>query len=357
MAAKVQSDNADCQLQDDPALLDLMLADMDTAPALYRPTNYWEPYCRAVTEELRRLGLKDFRSRESEILATFGAQDRFPRFAAPDWQAPNPQVWDAYLGILKTHGTFWAHGMGVGPDGVSIVDYHAMCARIADRNAAEAGLPPYSSLSFARHGNPEGIETDGRFSSFASLYYFNFACFAARFEDMAAIDVVVEIGSGYGGQAEVLKRLFPNLTIVLMDLAPQLYVAERYLTAALPGAVVPYRETRSETWNRTLAPGKIHCLPPQAIETLAPEGRVLFWNAASFGEMEPEVVANYARHVSRFADALFLMQFFHDKQLGTPGEGGVIRQSTMESYEAAFPEFTRLASEEAVLSNGVTVLR
>ena len=355
--ARVRIDNSDCQLADDPDLLDLMIADMEASASWYRPTNYWAPYSAAVADELRTRGLRDFRSRDSEILSTFGAQDLIPQFNAPDWEPPNPQIWEAYLGILKSHNNFWANGFGVGPDGVSAAEYHALCARIADQNAERAGLPAYSSLSFSRHGNPQGIDADGRFASFASLYYFHFACFAGLHERLADVDVVVEIGSGFGGQAEVLKRLFPDLTIVLLDLAPQLYVAERFLSAALPGQVVPYRDTRVADWDGRLTAGQVQFLPPRAVETLAPRGRVLFWNAASFGEMEPDVVANYASHVSRFASSLFLMQFFDGKQLGVPGEGGVLRQSKMDSYEAAFPAFRRVAEADAVLSNGVTVLR
>lgn len=355
--ARVSIDNGDFQAEDDSALLDLMIADMDASEARYRPTNYWAPYCAAVVEEIRRLGLRDFRSRDSEILSSFGAQDRFPRFTAPDWEAPNPQIWEAYLGILNTHNNFWSHGLGVGPDGLDVACYHAMCAAVADRNAARAGLPAFSELSVSRHGNPHGVETETRFSTFSALYYFNFACFVERWRSLTDIDVVVEIGSGHGGQAEILKRLFPDLTVVLMDLAPQLYVAERFLTAALPGQVVPYQRTRAPDWDGQLTPGRVHFLAPRAIETLAPEGRVLFWNAASFGEMEPEVVANYAHHAGRFADSVFLMQFFDGKQIGAPGEGGVLRQSTMATYEAAFPDFQRAAQEEAVLANGVTVLR
>ena len=35
----------------------------------------------------------------------------------------------------------------------------------------------------------------------------------------------------------------------------------------------------------------------------------------------------------------------------------MLRQSTMESYEAAFADYERVAEAEAVRANGVTVLR
>jgi len=228
---------------------------------------------------------------------------------------------------------------------------------IADTKAAAVGITPASRLSFSRHGNPVGFESDGRHASFAALYYYNFACFAAGAGALGETDIVVEIGSGYGGQAEVLKALYPHLTIVLMDLAPQLYFAERFLTKALPGQVVPYRDTRDGQWDGVLSPGKVHFLSPRAVETLNPQGRVLFWNAASFGEMEPGVVANYAAHVSRFADALFLMQFFHGKPPGEAGAGGVLAPSTMATYEAAFPDFERVALSNATNVDGVSTMR
>jgi putative sugar O-methyltransferase len=351
------ADSTAYQVDDDPALLDLMLEDMRRSDRLYQPTNYWANYCDLVAREIHANGLRDFRRRDAEILSRFGAIDMPPPFAMPDRGGTDQANWELFKAVVGGMNMLWNQGANVGPGMISAGQFFAMCEVIADGNAERAGITPASRLSFSPYGNPVGFVSGERHGSFAALYYYNFACWLAGRCDLNQIDVVVEIGSGYGGQAEVLKLLYPHLTIVLMDLAPQLYFAERFLTKAFADAAVPYRETRAGDWDGTLSPGKVHFLAPAAIADLTPQGRVLFWNAASFGEMEPEVVTNYAGHVSRFADALFLMQFFHGKPPGRPGEGGVLAPSTMATYEAAFPDFDRVALADAHNVDGVSILR
>ena len=356
MPARSPADSSSFQLQDDIETLNFMVDDMAASDRLYRPTNYWAPYCDAILASLRRDGLRDIRRRDPETFATFGVTDAAPRFTPPDWNADDRSNYDVFLAAIGAMNSIWEAGGGVGPDWTTLSDYFRMCRTIADVNGARSDLPAASSLSFSPHGNPVGFDDQGRFCGFNALYYYHFACFAARSAGLREADTVVEIGSGYGGQAEVLKALFPDLTIVLLDLAPQLYVAERFLSAAFPDRVVPYKQTRPSTWDGHLTPGRIHFLSPRDIERLSPQGRVLFWNSASFGEMEPEAVGNYSRHVSRFAHSLFLMQYFRGKPPGQPGVSGVLASSDMAVYDSAFPNFRRTAMEQAVRANGISIL-
>ena len=222
-----------------------------------------------------------------------------------------------------------------------------MSERLADAKAMEVGLKPLSELSISRYGNPLGYIKNETHHTFRSIYYFNFVCFIAQFVDISQYSTIVEIGSGSGVQAEILKKLFPQLTIILLDLAPQLYIAERYLSKSLPNDLIPYQETNSKDWKGPLLPGKIYCLPLRAIEALAPEGKVLFWNAASFGEMEPNVLQNYAKHISSFSSHLFLMQLFS-------GKNGTNSPVTMPVYETAFSSYKLLGKSESTLADTVT---
>ena len=222
-----------------------------------------------------------------------------------------------------------------------------MSRRLADTKAMEVGLKPLSELSISRYGNPLGYIKNENHHTFQSIYYFNFVCFVAQFADLSQYSTVVEIGSGSGAQAEILKKLFPHLTIIVLDLAPQLYIAERYLCKSLPNDLIPYQESSSKDWKGPLLPGKIYCLPLRAIEALAPEGKVLFWNAASFGEMEPNVLKNYAKHISSFSSHLFLMQMFSGKR-------GTDSPVTMPSYETAFSSYELLGKSQSTLADTVT---
>jgi hypothetical protein len=76
--------NEPAQVKDSPELLDMMIADMATVPAAFRPTNYWKVYEEFFLPELQSLGLRDFRRRQGSVLSSFGATDLKPTVACLD---------------------------------------------------------------------------------------------------------------------------------------------------------------------------------------------------------------------------------------------------------------------------------
>ncbi len=345
------ADNSNFQIDDDLSLLNLMVSDMESSSALYQPTKYWTEYTYEVIELIRKVGLHDFRRSNEKVLSSFGCLDTAPSFHFFTFLDNTNYLEEhtkKFLGpAFKVANSLWESGTPVGPDGLTIKNFFLMSERLADAKAMEVGLKPLSELSISRYGNPLGYIKNETHHTFRSIYYFNFVCFIAQFVDISQYSTVVEIGSGSGAQAEILKKLFPELTIVLLDLAPQLYIAERYLCKSLPNDLIPYQETNSKDWKGPLLPGKIYCLPLRAIEALAPEGKVLFWNAASFGEMEPNVLQNYAKYISSFSSHLFLMQMFS-------GKNGTNSPVTMSVYETAFSSYKLLGKSESTLADNVT---
>ena len=324
---------------------------MESSSALYQPTKYWTEYTFEVIELIRKVGLHDFRRSNERVLSSFGCLDTAPSFHFFTFLDNTNYLEEhtkEFLGpAFKVANSLWESGVPVGPNGLTIKNFFLMSKRLADAKAMEVGLKPLSELSISRYGNPLGYIKNETHHTFRSIYYFNFVCFIAQFADISQYSTIVEIGSGSGGQAEILKKLFPQLTIILLDLAPQLYIAERYLSKSLPNDLIPYQETNSKDWKGPLLPGKIYCLPLRAIEALAPEGKVLFWNAASFGEMEPNVLQNYAKHISSFSSHLFLMQMFS-------GKNGTNSPVTMSVYETAFSSYKLLGKSESTLADTVT---
>ena len=345
------ADNSSFQIDDDLSLLNLMVSDMESSSALYQPTKYWTEYTYEVIELIRKVGLHDFRRSNEKVLSSFGCLDTAPSFHFFTFLDNTNYLEEhtkEFLGpAFKGANSLWESGVPVGPNGLTIKNFFLMSKRLADAKAMEVGLKPLSELSISRYGNPLGYIKNETHHTFRSIYYFNFVCFIAQFADISQYSTIVEIGSGSGGQAEILKKLFPELTIILLDLAPQLYIAERYLCKSLPNDLIPYQETNSKDWKGPLLPGKIYCLPLRAIEALAPEGKVLFWNAASFGEMEPNVLQNYAKHISSFSTHLFLMQMFS-------GKNGTNSPVTMSVYETAFSSYKLLGKSESTLADTVT---
>ena len=72
-----------------------------------------------------------------------------------------------------------------------------------------------------------------------------------------------------------------------------------------------------------------------------------FWNAASFGEMEPGIVKNYAKYISSFSANLFLMQHFS-------GKHGPKLSVTMPVYETAFSSYELIALAQSTRADTVT---
>jgi len=345
------ANNSEFQVDDDPSLLQLMVADMEASGAFYRPTKYWKGYTAAIIELFRKVGLRDFRRSKERVLSSFGCVDTIPELQLSAFLNQSKNLSKDRLEVIDPYMEFanslWQQGVPVGPGGLTVANFFSISERLADAKALTVGLKPFSELSISRFGNPDGFIKDGSHRTFRSIYYFNFVCFTAQFADLSQYSTVVEIGSGSGAQAEILKKLFPQLTIVLLDLAPQLYTAERYLIKSFPDDVVPYRETNSNNWDGPLIPGKIYFLPLRAIENLAPKGKVLFWNAASFGEMEPGIVKNYAKYISSFSSNLFLMQHFS-------GKHGTRVSVTMPVYEKAFSSYTLIAKSQSTRADSVT---
>jgi putative sugar O-methyltransferase len=344
MNLEVVADSPALQVADDLPLLDAMLEDLGAADPIYQPTNYWSAYVEPIVAVLRE-GLRDFRRRGE--LATFGATDPVPeytfRFSGTAGRA-NAQLQDALVA-----------NQPILTNGVRLLDIvenaYVRCLFAA---AAAPHVATIDRLSVSRAGNPFGFRVLDQFLTFPTFgYYMRYAFVAAQI-DFANIETVVELGSGGGRQAEVLSKLHPHLAVVQLDLAPHLYVAEQYLKTALPGRVVSYRENRERGSVQPEA-GKVTMLGNFRIGDVEAAGRTLFWNAASFGEMEPTVVEHYAAAASAYSHWLFLHQCFTGKEQGQVGAGGVLTPVRMEHYEQFFGDHERVATERAHVGTGYLI--
>ena len=334
------------QVEDDVRLLNRMLADMKAAPPIYQPTNYWAPYERPVLAELRA-GLRDFRRSPKNVLSVFGATDVPPAMLTSISDVP-AEASATVRDLVAELNRMLAAGLHVLPNDLAVTDVFDLAySYCLAQSSATTRVVSIDELDVSRVGNPYGFERDGRFLTNSALYYYMRYAYVAEHLDLHDVDVVIELGSGSGKQVEVLKRLYPHLTFVLVDLAPQLYVAERFLHAVFPNDVVPYRATR-EPGPVEIRPGQIHFVGNHRIADLDPDGRVLFWSAASMGEMEPDVVAHYGKAVTSIADWLYLCQCFTGKEGPRAGrDGGVLEPVVWAHYLDAFSEHDPIDRRQA----------
>ncbi len=343
------------QVADDQVLLDLMMDDMKEADELYRPTSYWATYEKSVLPELRKLGLKDFRRRELSTLASSGATDPWLPGGISFLRRVRNRCWEYKhrTGRRVTWPISLARTIDRAMNAVLPVDLPWKLTRqqLADlagehcrlrAEVAGARYPDAYEPSMA--GNPDGVfQVNGIQHTMKTLHYYLRYVACARFVDVEQIGVMVDLGCGAGKQIEVFRKLYPEMVFVASDIPPQLYVAEQFLTTVFPDAVISYRETRdlgSLDELGDLAPGTIIILPTWQFPLVSELQIDLFWNAASFQEMEPRVVRNYLSIVRPVSEWIFLQEQFSGKpRLEEGGVTGVVEPVTLEHYRDALDGF------------------
>lgn len=283
------------QVPDDPSLLDRMMADLRLSDELYRPTNYWAYYERHFLPELQKQGLRDFRRRHRSVLTAFGATDLRPKGTIEVSRAiPGSARIASGLNRLVAAVPGLSLGIwGSEPDWPTIYFYFQ-----TKEAFARAGLD-LSQCGMSTRGNPEDcVEIDGANWSLAHLQYCAMAVDALARIRLPEAPVICELGTGLGRNLEVFARLYPEATLLAFDIPPQLYVANQYLASVFGNRVLSYPDASllvPEDGLPASAAGRIVILPTWRLPAWSTVKIDLFWNSASFQEMEPHVVLNYLR--------------------------------------------------------------
>ncbi|MFM9986263.1 MAG: putative sugar O-methyltransferase [Flavobacteriales bacterium] len=345
------------QVKDDLALLKMMNDDMKSASSMYNPTNYWAYYEKVLMPELENQGLADFRRRKHTVLRSFGATDIIEKPLA-DFRKSRlfynrilRQIpgWDGAIRGLNNFGS-GIISMFPGWKQARRQQPYDFCKQLGEKFKAK----PLDGFSYSDVGNPEDrIEVDGRLYTFKALYYYQRYVYAQRFFNFEKIQTLVELGSGSGKSIEVLKKLYPNITYILFDISPQLYVCEQWLKEVFPNDVVSYRDCRNMTSLDNLQSGKIYVFGAWHFPLLKGQKVDLFWNCASFQEMEPDVVANYLSFVNDSAKEVFLLEKMNGKEIaGQEGSKGVLNPVTMADYKKGLSNFTMKDLQVALHPDG-----
>jgi putative sugar O-methyltransferase len=314
-------------MRDDFELLDLMMRDEAQQAGVYKPGPYWRRYQQRAGAAIRRHGLSEFRSNQA-ISKGFG-----------DGQLLRPE--DTWIGGGLARAAMRAPVIrSIVVDHRQAIDAHARrAARYAGLYHSAAGLDVERLAGLdTLHAGGTPVSVNGR--AYALHYLDTLArieSFGAAFDDARS---VLEIGGGFGAFVHILLRLHPGVRkVAYLDIPPMLYVGTQYLRHAFGDAVQDYRRTRG----RPLAfrPDdslEILCICPWQVEALEARFDVC-WNAASFGEMTPEIVANYARHITRLETRRLCLV------LNKTGEGGTV---SADAVLGAFPGYSFEPARRAV---------
>ncbi len=308
-----------------------MLADMDSAPPLYRPTNFWQSALPEIVKDLQQFGFAGFRnhaSARSMYVPTF-CDRRLLATARP------------VLALLSVGGRMrqLKRIFKAAVDGTEEARkmYQLYIASLPSPR------PAWASVSEDVAGGGERFEFDNRLYSKSLLNYLLGLNFLSQLTGVKSIASTVEIGGGYGTLGEILLKSDPNSIYINVDIPPVAAVSSYYLEHVLGAdAVLTYEQSASldridigELKGRyraaVLCPWQLPKLVGQAD---------LFANFFSFQEMEPAVVENYIGQAVRLNPSFVLLRNSRrGKKVVQAGKLGVFDPVTTDQIIGWFDQY------------------
>jgi len=323
---------------DDKRLSNLLEA-YRAAPAEFQATSYWESYEKGILATINAMDLGELRSGRYKIFSTFGFSD-----TVYSWQGKSSPVGRAVLRVLTA---MFSNIRDILPYKVRVSDIRESAYHHCELMGELANAQPIDSIEVSTFGNSSDLfEISGKKYSMPFLNYYLRYCFAQKIISMTGEECIVELGPGSGYQVEVLKKLYPDTTILCFDLPAQIYLCETYLREALGGGQIVSTEETLEWQNLSgLKKGHVHFFGNWQFPLLSDLPIDLFWNAASFGEMEPEVVENYLNYVKGHTEWVYLLQARHGKE--TSGKSHVQKATTLDDYSRFLSGYTLCHERDA----------
>lgn len=322
-----------------PRLVRLM-KDYRCAPQEFHATSYWAAYESKLLQEVSSLDFSRLRSGKAQILETFGFADITYKYQSKKFFL---ERW-LLQALTKTFGNL----RELLPYGIRLKDIREMAVHHCEIVGELAHARPIGELSVSEFGKPADLfEYAGQKYTMPFLNNYVRYCFAKKYVPLTGREVFVELGSGSGYQVEVLKKIHPDMTVLCFDLPAQIFLCEEYLRDVFgEEAVVSANETSGWSSMAEVKPGKIHFFGNWKWPLLSGCQFDLFWNAASFGEMEPDVVRNYLSYINDSVDYVYLLQARHGKE--TTGKDSVVQKATtFGDYQEMLKGFRLLAEQDA----------
>jgi putative sugar O-methyltransferase len=153
-------------------------------------------------------------------------------------------------------------------------------------------------------------------------------------------NTIMEIGGGYGRTAYLLLHLFKPIRMIMVDIPPALYVAQRYLTTLFPNLRAVSCEDFQQAKNKSEILNNadlVFLLPHQTLD-LPDKYADLILNISSLGEMTREQIRETVNEIDRIGKGVFYTKQWKVSQ--NPFDDLVL---SLPDYE--FPRHWRLIFE------------
>ncbi len=329
-----------------------MLAEMEQAPAIVRPSAMWESLNELHLAQLEDRGFERFKRTVNQNYFNWvpGRGDQHVRALVGAWaRNPTPRVLTARLtGAGRAEG---------GPDRRDVLPgrrarltYAVFIALLWEAVRRRDRLGLLDRLQEPELGDPLTVRYRGRrVTQDLCNSVHELSAVVGELPGVAPPSRgVLELGGGYGRLAWAYLSAFPKVRYVLCDIPPALAIAERYLTTLFPERPAfrfRHFDDPAEVVEE-LASAQIAFLTPNQLDLLPPLGVGLFVNVSSLHEMRPEQIAHYLGAVDRHTRGFFYTKQW--KRSRNPHDGVVIGRGDYpipESWETVYSRDHEIQTE------------
>lgn len=304
--------------------LDELITEYNKSPEIFQAGRYWKAYENKIINEIKKADLTELRSGKYPIFATFGFAESVYYY--------HPRTPFYKKLIFKFIRKFFITNRRTLPYSLRLSDIREMAYNHCLIQGQLANIKSISEIEVSTFGNPNDLfEINGKKYTMTFLNYYIRLCYAQKTIQLKGSETIVELGSGSGHQVEVLKKVFPDLTILCFDLPYALYLGYEYLRQVLGKELVvkPSIGINIKDINN-ISKGKVNMLGNWQMPLLKNFSFDVFWNAASFGEMEPEIVKNYLSYILDGCKSIYLLQAREGKE--STKSSGVVSKINFEDY-------------------------
>ncbi|PPR79921.1 MAG: hypothetical protein CFH01_00130 [Alphaproteobacteria bacterium MarineAlpha2_Bin1] len=354
MTIKIASDNylPYEALEDDKNLLNLILKDSSKCSSEYMPSNFWRFHQDQSIEDLINGSIFKLCSEESiPWLVSMGAVDERPKIdTSRFYKLQNINEFNqgnsasSFITDLMHRYPDWA----INFYNTSLNDLRETAFRIAKLYGESKKAQPIEKINIENIGYPQDRFKIGNchYTYNSLIKYMNYS-YCNNYFNFNRNCTLVELGAGIGKQIYIIKTLHPKVSFLNFDLPIQLYCCEQYLKKLFRSDLISYRETREWKKIPKLSPGKVYMLGSWQFPLLTSYKFDLFWNSASFQEMEPEIVENYLNIIRNSTDYIYLNQNMSGMPTGEKGTLRVLNATTEKTYFESLNSYKLINRSEA----------
>lgn len=324
--------------------LDKLIKEYKEAPEIFQAGRYWKAYEDKIAGEIKSADIEQLRSGKYPIFGTFGFCESVYNY---NFNMPfHTKV------IKKVIRQLFITNKATLPYSLRLSDIREMAYHHCLLQGQLANAKSIAEIETSTFGHPSDLfEMKGKKYTMQFLNFYLRFCFAQQTIRLKGDETIVELGSGSGFQVEILKKIYPGLTILCFDLPAPLYLCEQYLSKALgeDQVVRSDRTIDAKDLNAVIEKGKVHLFGNWKFPLLQSYPIDVFWNGASFGEMEPEIVKNYLSYIKGNCHYVYLLQARHGKE--SAKNSGVVTPIKFKDYDTLLNGYQLMKESDAFEAN------